>query len=127
VGANFLMYNPKIFDEAKIAYPDVSCTTDNVLEYAKKLTDTTKKRWGADRPRGAYRAIWFNMGAQPWSADGKKVDGYLNSPASLAAYQWFWDLVATNGTPTQADLDVLSKEGTAQLIYSWAGAWPRRR
>jgi multiple sugar transport system substrate-binding protein len=115
VGANFLMYNPKIFDEAKVPYPDISVSTDNVLDYAKKLTDTTKKRWGADRPRGPYRAIWFNMGAQPWSADGKKVDGYLNSPASLAAYQFLWDLVSTNGTPTQADLDVLSKEGTGPV------------
>ena len=115
VGANFVMYNPKIFDEAKVPYPDVNLTTDQILDYAKKLTDTTKKRWGADRPRGPYRAIWFNFGARPWSPDGKKVDGYLNSPESVAAYQWLWDLVATNGTPTQADLDVLSKEGTGPV------------
>lgn len=121
VGANFVMYNPKVFDEGKVAYPDVNVTTAQLLEYATKLTDTTKKRWGADRPRNSYRAIWFNFGAKPWSADGKKVDGFINSPESLAAYQWLWDLVNTKGTPTQADLDVLSKEGTGPVDLFFGG------
>jgi multiple sugar transport system substrate-binding protein len=121
VGANFVMYNKDLFDAAKEPYPTADWTTDDYNRLVVKLTDASKKRWGGDRPRGPYRAIWNNYGAFPYSDDSMKVEGFLNSPESVAAYTWLWDLVATNGTPTSADLEVLSKEGTGPIDLFLAG------
>ena len=121
VGANFVMYNKTIYDEMGVAYPDVNITPEQYLELVPKLTDPAKKRWGSDRPRGPFRAIWFNMGARPFSEDSKTVEGYLNSEASVRAYSWLWDLVNTNGTPTSADLDVLGTAGTGPVDLFIAG------
>lgn len=121
VGANFVMYNKKTFDDAGVQYPDMNMTPEQWLELTPKLTDTAKKRWGGDRPRGPFRAIWFNMGARPFSEDNKTVDGFLNGDASVKAYQWLWDLVNTNSTPTPADLDVLGTAGTGPVDLWMAG------
>lgn len=121
VGANFVMYNKQVLDEAKVAYPEVDLTTEQWLELTPKLTDDSKKRWGGDRPRGPFRAIWFNMGARPFSEDNKTVDGFINGEASVAAYSWLWDLVNANSTPTPADLDVLGTAGTGPVDLFMAG------
>jgi len=121
VGANFVMYNKTIYDEMKVPYPDVNLTPEQWLELMPKLTDPAKKRWGGDRPRGPFRAIWFNMGARPFSEDNKTVDGYLNGEASIKAYTWLWDLVSSNSTPTPADLDVLGTAGTGPVDLFIAG------
>ncbi len=115
------MYNKDLFDAAKVAYPKDDWTVDDFLKIAQQLTDASKKRWGGDRPRGPFRAIWDNFGAQPYSDDSKTVDGYLNSKASVDAYTWLWDLVNSNSTPTPADLEVLSKEGTGPVDLFLAG------
>jgi len=121
VGANFVMYNKQIYDEMGVPYPDMNITPEQYLELAPKLTDPAKKRWGSDRPRGPFRAIWFNMGARPFSEDNTTVEGYLNGEASVRAYQWLWDLVNTNSTPTSADLDVLGTAGTGPVDLFIAG------
>jgi multiple sugar transport system substrate-binding protein len=121
VGANFVMYNKSIYDEMGVAYPDVNLTPEQWLELTPKLTDPAKKRWGGDRPRGPFRAIWFNMGARPFSEDSKTVNGYLNGEASVKAYTWLWDLVNSNSTPTPADLDVLGTAGTGPVDLFIAG------
>lgn len=121
VGANFVMYNQKVYDEMGVKPPDTNVTAQDWLSLAPKLTDKTKKRWGSDRPRGPFRAIWFNLGARPFSEDGKTVDGYLNGPGSVAAYTWLWDLVQSNSTPTPADLEVLGTEGTGPVDLFMAG------
>ncbi len=121
VGANFVMYNKQIYDEMGVAYPDINLTPEQWLELVPKLTDPAKKRWGGDRPRGPFRAIWFNMGARPFSDDSKTVEGFLNSEASVAAYGWLWDLVNSNATPTPADLDVLGTAGTGPVDLFIAG------
>lgn len=112
VGANFVMYNKDTFDEAGVEYPTVDWTPDEYIEIAKTMTDPDARRWGGDRPRGPYRAIWMNYGAFPYSEDSTTVDGYLNSEASVAAYTWLWDLVDSGATPTPADIEILGTEGT---------------
>jgi multiple sugar transport system substrate-binding protein len=115
VGANFVMYNRDLFDAAGIAYPTEDWTTDDYNEMVTALTNAEAKVWGGDRPRGPFRAIWFNYGAFPYSDDSMTVDGYMNGEASVAAYTWLWDLVNSGGTPTPADLEVLSREGTGPI------------
>ncbi len=115
VGANFVMYNKDLFDAAGIAYPTAEWTTDDFSNIANQLQNPDEKRWGGDRPRGPYRAIWNNFGAFLYSDDSTTVEGYLNSPESVASYTWLWDLVNTGSTPTPADLEVLGTEGTGPI------------
>jgi multiple sugar transport system substrate-binding protein len=112
VGANFVMYNKDVFDAAGVEYPAVDWTPDDFIRIATELTSTEERRWGGDRPRGPYRAIWMNYGAFPYSEDSTTVDGYFNSPESVEAYTWLWDLVNSGATPTQADIEILGTEGT---------------
>lgn len=121
VGANFVMYNKGVFDAAGVAYPTEGWTTEDYIAMVAALSDPEQKTWGGDRPRGPYRAIWQNYGAFPYSDDSMTVDGYLNSPESVAAYTWLWDLVATGGTPTPADLEILGTEGTGPVDLFIAG------
>ncbi len=115
VGANFVMYNKDMFDAAGVTYPEADWTPEDYIQTVAALANPDARVWGGDRPRGPYRAIWYNMGARLYSDDSTTVEGYFNSPASVAAYQWLWDLVATNGTPTPADLEVLGTEGTGPV------------
>jgi multiple sugar transport system substrate-binding protein len=115
VGANFVMFNKDIFDEAGMEYPTDDWTTEDFITLASAMTDDEVRRWGGDRPRGPYRAIWNNYGAFLYSDDSMTVDGYLNSAESVAAYTWLWDLVNSGSTPTPADIEVLGTEGTGPI------------
>lgn len=121
VGANFVMYNKDLFDAAGMAYPTADWTADEYIGMTEALKDDATKRWGGDRPRGPFRAIWRNYGAYPYSDDSTTVEGYLNSEAAVAAYTWLWDLVNAGSTPTPSDLDVLSSEGTGPIDLFMAG------
>ncbi|MBK8023702.1 MAG: extracellular solute-binding protein [Chloroflexi bacterium] len=57
----------------------------------------------------------------PYSDDSTTVEGYLNSDASVASYTWLWDLVASNSTPTPADIEILGTEGTGPIDLFLAG------
>lgn len=121
VGANFVMYNKDIFDEEGVAYPEADWTADEAIEIAKQLYDDEFMRWGWDRPRGPFRAIFFNYGARPYDDESTTVDGYLNSDETLAAYTWLWDLVDSGVTPTPAELETLGTEGTGPVDLFLAG------
>ncbi len=122
VGANFVMYNKDVFDEAGVAYPTADWTPYDYIEIAKSVADPSKRRWGGDRPRGPFRAIWRNFGAtRPYSDDSSTVEGYLNGPEAVAAYTWLWDLVDSGATPTPADIEVLGTEGTGPVDLFIAG------
>ncbi len=122
VGANFVMYNRDVFDEAGVDYPTADWTPWDYIEIAKALTDPDKRRWGGDRPRGPFRAIWRNIGAtKPYDDDSTTVEGYINGPDAVAAYTWLWDLVDSGATPTPADIEVLGTEGTGPVDLFIAG------
>ena len=115
VGANFVMYNKDLFDAAGLEYPTADWTADEYSALAAQLSSPDEKRWGGDRPRGPFRAIWNNYDAFLYSDDSTAVEGYLNGPESAAAYTWLWDLVDSGSTPTPADLEVLGTEGTGPV------------
>lgn len=121
VGANFVMYNKDVFDEMGVAYPTSDLTTGEWNALVVQVNSPAIKRWGGDRPRGPFRAIFYNYGARPFSEDNMTVKGYLNGPEAVAAYTWLWDLVNTNATPTTADLEVLGTEGTGPVDLFLAG------
>jgi multiple sugar transport system substrate-binding protein len=121
VGANFVMYNKAVFDEAGVEYPTADWTTEDYIDLVSQIANPDERVWGGDRPRGPYRAIWSNYGAFLYSDDSMTVEGYLNGPESVAAYTWLWDLVATDGTPTSADIEILGTEGTGPVDLFIAG------
>ena len=121
IGANVVLYNKDVFDKAGVEYPTADWTTEDFIKKAVAVTDRANGVWGGDRPRDAYRAIWHNYDAQVYSDDSTTVEGYHNSPQSLAAYQWYWDLVQSDATPTKAEIDVLGTEGTGPVDLFIAG------
>lgn len=121
VGANFVMYNKDVFDAAGVAYPTPDWTTDDFIAIATEVADPGVRRWGGDRPRDAYRAIWNNYGSFLYSDDSMTVDGYLNAPETIAAYTWLWDLMNSGATPTPADIEILGTEGTGPIDLFIAG------
>ncbi|MCZ7447270.1 sugar ABC transporter substrate-binding protein [Agrobacterium rhizogenes] len=120
-GTNVVLYNKAVFDAAGVPYPQPDWTAQDFLDTAKKLSNPEKGIWGGDRPRDAYRTVWRNYDAQPYSDDSKTVDGYHNSPQSVAAFEWYWDLVKTAATPTPADIEVLGSQGTGPVDLFMAG------
>ena len=122
IGANFVVYNKDVFDDEGVDYPTADWTPQDYIEIAKSLRNEDKRRWGGDRPRGPFRALWRNMGAvNPYSDDSTTVEGYINGPESVAAYTWLWDLVDSGATPTPADLVVLGTEGSGPVDLFIAG------
>lgn len=117
VGAQFIMYNKDLFDRAGVAYPTDEWTTADYLEIAKKVADPTRKVWGCEILARPFRAIWFNYGdnVRLYSQDSTTVEGYLNSPGSLAAYEWFYDLMRSGATPSVSDMSTLSTENTGPI------------
>jgi multiple sugar transport system substrate-binding protein len=119
--SNFLMYNKDVFDAKGIAYPTWDLTADEYVSLISQLADPNTKTWGGDTPRGPFRAIFQNFGAFPYSEDSKTVEGYINSPESVAAYEWLWDVVNTHAAPTPTDLQTLSQQGTGPVDLFYAG------
>ena len=118
------MYNKDVFDDEGVEYPTEEWTPQDYLEIAKALRNEDKRRWGGDRPPRSPSALsWRNMGAtNPYSDDSTTVEGNINSPESVAAYTWLWDLVDSGATPNRpADLEVLGTEGTGPVDLFIAG------
>jgi len=100
-----LFYNKKMFEAAGIPLPSKNpeepMTWDQVLDAAKKLTNPAKGVYGIDPAQGfqnagatayfKYPIIW-QFGGEVMSADGTTSKGYLDSPETKKALQFFSDL-----------------------------------
>ncbi|MCI1141088.1 extracellular solute-binding protein, partial [Stenotrophomonas maltophilia] len=85
-----LWYNKKMFDEAKIPYPDNTWDWNKLREAAKKLTDPNKGVWGiAAAPYGQdnYYNTIFQSGGFVIS-DDKKSSGF-DKPETIEGLS-FW-------------------------------------
>jgi multiple sugar transport system substrate-binding protein len=135
-----LYYNKKLFDEAKVEYPTDKWTWEDLMNAAAKLTkkDAAGKttQWGIQLPdswgdlqwtRGILPII-YQGGGNIISADGKKVTGYLDSDATLAALQWYVDIfLKAKVAPMKADVDALSGQDlfqTGKVAMLYTGRWP---
>lgn len=131
-----LYYNKKLFDEAGVDYPTADWTWDDVLAAAQALTKPDGEQWGIQVPnswgdltwlRGVLPLIYQN-GGSVISEDGTKTDGYLNSPETIAALQWYVDLIQTHKVaPSKADIDALAGVDlfqTGKVAMLWTGRWP---
>lgn len=100
-------YNKDVFDKAGVPYPKDNWTWQDFLDTAKKLTkdedgDGKTDIYGMSADPYFYKSIpfvWQN-GADVLDKDGTTADGYLNSPATVEAWQMYTDMVKNGISPT---------------------------
>ena len=133
--SHIFAYNKKMFDDAGVSYPTDDWTWDDMLAAAKKITDPKQNRYGlyANATFGAtsglfqmpQRGVWLDAaGAAFHTPDYKK--SLLDSPETIAAFQWLWDLIYTHKVspvpPTTNDVSA-DPFVTKQAAMSAAGVW----
>ena len=114
-------YNKKIFDQYKVAYPKDDWTWDDFLKTAQALTKDTNNDGKTDI-WGVQLAANWTSGFEYWvaaaggsliSADGKQYVGFMDSPQTIKAVQFYSDLYNKyKVAPPPADLSL------------WAGGNP---
>ena len=91
VSGLMVYYNKKLFDDARLAYPQAGWTWDEFLADARALTKGQDQFGVAIEPEfnNLLPFIWQN-GGDLLTADGQKLA--LDTPAATAAVQFFVDL-----------------------------------
>ncbi|MEC0243135.1 sugar ABC transporter substrate-binding protein [Paenibacillus dokdonensis] len=130
-----LWYNKRMFDEAKIPYPDAKWTWDDMISAAKKLTkkdDKGKvKEFGFNATKWEYPIyiyLWLN-GTDIGNEDGTKAEGFMNSDKTVAAMEKY--VAMTKGddrvSPTPQDTETLGGDSsmfmTDKLAMMVTGRW----
>ncbi len=129
-----LFYNKQLFDAAGVKYPDENWKWEDLLAAAQKLTKPDGSQWGIEIPgndptwlRGVLPIIYQN-GGKVVSDDGKTTTGYMNSKETVAAVQWYADLILKDKVaPSKTDMDALKGVDlfqTGKVAMSWTGRWP---
>ncbi len=128
-----IFYNKALFDEAGIPYPTNDWTWSEFRDIAIALT----KGEGPDKQYGFYTwnsqyplqgFIWSN-GGDIISPDGTMATGYLDSPETIEAVDWYRRLQAEDGVApaaataeTVGDATVLFTNGKLAMLEN--GIWP---
>lgn len=126
-----MYYNKKLFDEAGVPYPKDGWTWDDFKAAAKKLSNPAKKQYGfgvraVNDPYDLQGFVWSNGGSFV-SDDGKKIEGYMNSPETAQAIQMFGDMQKDGSAALVGGKNQLSGEDVfkAGKIAMWeSGVWP---
>ena len=127
-------YNRDMFDAAGIPHPTGDWTWDEFAEIARQLTiigdDGNVERWGVNWA-GGHRwvlPIIYGMGGDVISPDGMTVQGYVNSPGTIAGMQWFHNLMNVDrAIPSTIDIgglqgvNLFMSELSAMNV---TGVWP---
>ena len=124
-------YNKDLFDANKVAYPTDNWTWDDFVKIAQQLTDPSKNQYGfvtESRPSYTLQQFVWTNGGDFISQDGKTVDGYMNSPATIEAVQWYADLgnkykisPTPSSSTTMGGSTEMFKTGKVAMIES--GMW----
>jgi multiple sugar transport system substrate-binding protein len=128
-----IFYNKALFDTAGIPYPDNDWTWEEFLAIAQELTQGE----GVDKQYGFYTwnsqypiqgFVWSN-GGDFISPDGMQATGYLDSPETIEALDWYIrlqteHLVAPSGADaeTVGDASTLFINGKLAMLEN--GIWP---
>ena len=120
-------YNPAMFDEAGLAYPDPEWTWDDFLETAKALTSGE-----GDEKVFGYAIPYFNFGLTPWwHTNGTATltedwgDSNLDDPAMLESVSFVHSLVYEHGvSPDPFGTDMTELFVAGRTAMSAAGRWP---
>jgi len=121
-------YNIDMFEAAGIDLPTADWTWDEFREIAAELT--TDDVWGAQLIGGLRWAlpIIYSYGGDVISADGQTVEGYMDSPETIAALEFLDELINVDESmPSQSAVEAFEgvnlflSENVAMLI---SGIWP---
>ena len=124
VPAHVLFYNKKLFDEAKIKYPDESWTWEDLAKAAKSLT----KGEGADKVYGITNLLdkgteWQNLinimrayGGSIVNEDATKCT--MNSPEAKSAINLYMDLLK-GGYTTKPGANAPFEQGKAAMFLGY--------
>lgn len=126
-------YNKRLFDKAGLPYPEDGWTWNDFLRTAKALTRDTDGDGASDQYGFMVRNwmpewvmwVWQN-GSDVLSPDGKRASGYLDSPATIEAVQWFTDLVKKHRVaPSPSVLKAFGPEAfqTGKYAMYISGHW----
>ena len=130
-------YNRDMFDAAGLDYPTDDWTWEDFRELAYELTvrdqDGNVVQWGALPPRWGQRDMTPMIrafGGDVISPDGSTAIGYLDSDGTVAAFQFYNDMMHVDGSvpsPALADAmgvgDLFLSEMVAMQTH---GTWPSR-
>lgn len=131
-------YNKRIFDQYDVPHPQPGWTWDDFLATAQALTkdtngDGTTDLWGVQLT-GTWTTgfeYWVAAaGGQLASADGASFIGYMDSPQTVEALQFFHDLyhlykvapIPTNLDPFAEGNDQFERGVAAMRVF---GRWPQ--
>jgi multiple sugar transport system substrate-binding protein len=126
-------YNKKLFDEAGVEYPTEGWTWDDMLETAQALTDPENGIWGIQLPANWTSGFEYWVGAAGGrliSEDGTQYVGYMDSPETIEAVQFYADLYNKyQVAPPPADFNLWGG-GNAEFDNGKAamrlfGRWPQ--
>jgi multiple sugar transport system substrate-binding protein len=131
-------YNKELFDAYGASYPEDGWTWDEFLETARSLTQDTDGDgntdiWGVQLP-----GLW-TTGFEYWvaaaggrliSEDGNSFEGFMDSPETVAAVQFYADLYNKYGVaPPPADLSAFgggnSEFDNGAAAMRIFGRWPQ--
>lgn len=115
VGATMYFYNATLFEEKGLSAPAWGYTMQQWMEDAAKISDPSKKVFGAAMPTRVWRGEFFAFGARPFDNDGKVVDGFMNGDKTVAAFEFIHDLARSGATPTFSEFQALQTEGTGPI------------
>ncbi len=126
-------YNKKLFDAAGVAYPEEDWTWDDLLATAQELTDPEAGIWGIQLTANWTTGFEYWVGAAGGrliSEDGTQYVGYMDSPETIEAVQFFSDLYHKyQVAPPPADFNLWAG-GNAEFDNGKAamrlfGRWPQ--
>jgi multiple sugar transport system substrate-binding protein len=106
-GVQCLIYNTELYQKAGLDPAKPPKTLAEVLEHSVKIAGSGDGRWGCYTPTAPnsqtggdfFPAVLWSFGGQEISADGKKIT--FDSPETVAALQWYKDLVDKKGLPAK--------------------------
>jgi multiple sugar transport system substrate-binding protein len=127
-------YNKKLFDEAGIPYPTADWDWNKLQETALALTkgEGVDKQFGFYTYSGYYPLqgyVWSN-GGDFVSPDGTTVSGFLDSPETLEALDWYIKLQTEHKVaPTQTEEATVGAASdlfiNGKLAIFDNGRWPQ--
>lgn len=135
-GMVLIFFNRDAFDAAALAYPEKGWTTEDLMDYGKKLTkdfdgDKIMDQWGY---MGGSWPSWFEtfVWGGRWFDEAGELS--ITDPRFVKGLQWAADLTLVHAIqPTQAQAQSISKTGVERtgkiaMWKSWCGSvgWDHR-
>ena len=122
-----LWYNKKLFDAAKVKYPDDTWTWDTFNAAAKKLTDRSKDVYGIGAQLSGQEDFYntvFQAGGHVISPDGKTSG--LAEPAARSGISFWTDLIKNGSSPNlkqMTDTAPYQMFEAGKIAMYWGGSW----